>query len=397
MKLKENKTILVVCSWLGISPIKVGSFFWEQAYVSSNEYNIILCHFSVLEFGIRTFSRCLNPMVITKEIAPNGIVCYQVKYVYSYLLPAFVNDYFYKRALKNFILFLETNGEKPSLIHAQSLMNAGFHTYHMHKMFNIPYIFTEQNQLSLRKKTTKELKILEEILSNPYPKIAVSYDKIRQFAANTLFADFIVVGNLVDDTIFNYTNSRYFDKNSILKIVSIGAYTPIKDQKTILKALKILDDKNLKNIEFTWVGCNGWGGDKKSEAQELIESFDYKNIKIVIIPTLGRNEIAALFNQSDLYLMASISEGMPISPIEALACGVPVCTTRCGGVDEIIDESNGIIVQIKDENAIANFILSILHDYNFDKAQISKDIISKMGNEAFKNRLNNIYKSIIND
>jgi len=109
-----------------------------------------------------------------------------------------------------------------------------------------------------------------------------------------------------------------------------------------------------------------------------------------------RDQVAELLQATDLFLFSSISEGMPVSVLEALACGVPVVTTRCGGVDEVIDESNGRIVQIKDYEGMADFIEKvILGDITFDRKKISASVIEKFGSEAFRKKMKKIYEEAI--
>ncbi len=115
------------------------------------------------------------------------------------------------------------------------------------------------------------------------------------------------------------------------------------------------------------------------------------------MPSLSREDIALELKKSDLFLFSSLSEGMPVSVLEALACGLPVCSTWCGGVDELIDETNGLILQIKDYISIADFINKILkQELFFDKKNISENILKKYGNEAFLNRIKTIYLGAIN-
>ena len=57
--------------------------------------------------------------------------------------------------------------------------------------------------------------------------------------------------------------------------------------------------------------------------------------------------------------------------VDALSCGVPVVTTRCGGPEDIITHDNGILVPIRDEQAFADALLVAL-EKQWDKKKISK-------------------------
>ena len=111
---------------------------------------------------------------------------------------------------------------------------------------------------------------------------------------------------------------------------------------------------------------------------------------------MERLEVKNYLQDTDIFLLTSISEGMPVSVMEALACGVPVCSTRCGGVDELIDDSNGRIFQIKDSVGIADFIADFyMKKYKFENKSISEEFIKKWGKEQFKNKIGVVYNRMI--
>ena len=391
-----KKNVLMICSWLDIKGVS-GSFFWEQAGFMRDDFNFILCFFKKKYVGPTSLINLFRAKILKQE-TPNGIDTYIVDYLIIGYVPNKINIYLHKRAVRKFYLFLDKSNLKIDLIHAQSIFNAGLQAFHINQLSNIPFIFTEHNQFSLRKKSSYELKILQKIIDGSYPKLVVSYDKIRQFAANHLFADFTVVGNGVDEMIFNFSDpdNESYNDNKDLTFVTIGAFNPLKDQETLLKALELIDTKLNERIQFIWGGFNAWGEEKQSEVERLINRFSFENIKIVLIPHLTRKEIAFTFRKSDLFLFSSISEGMPVSVLEALACGLPVCTTRCGGVDEVINSMNGEIVQIKDYQAIARFLLKFINkEIVYDKLNISKNVLENYSNKAFGKRMKKIYLDAI--
>lgn len=387
-----KKSVLMICSWLDVEK-GTGLFFWEQAGFMRNDFNFILCHFKRKYVGPKSLHN-LFKIRIVKRTAPNGIDAYQIDYLYSRYFPKRINQYFHQFYIKKFYRFLRRSNLNIQLIHAQSIFNATIEASYMNEMYGIPYVFTEHNQFSLRGKTHFELEYLKKIISSNYQKLVVSYDKIRQFAANSLFADFEVVGNAVDEALFNYNalNDKSRNESGELAFITMGAYSPIKDQKTILQALDLIDVELKFKVQFTWIGFNCWGKNTEKEVGELVTSYRFKNIKVTLIPLMPREQVAKALQKSDIFLFSSISEGMPVSVLEALACGLPVCTTRCGGVDELIDSTNGEIVQVKDYKAISRFLLKFINkEMTFDRKNISKRILDYYGSKAFGRRMKEIY------
>jgi glycosyltransferase involved in cell wall biosynthesis len=149
-------------------------------------------------------------------------------------------------------------------------------------------------------------------------------------------------------------------------------------------------------LVFNWIGFNGWGVDNSNLVSNLVSNYDFKFISVKLYPKLSRTEIALKLQTTNLFVFSSISEGFPVSVIEALACGVPVCTTRCGGVDEIINDVNGKMIQIKDIVEMKDFILYFLQNENkFDRNLISYETIKGYGRKAFFDKIDKLYKSVI--
>jgi glycosyltransferase involved in cell wall biosynthesis len=384
------KNILIFCSWLDIDT-NIGIFFVEQAELIKEEYCPVLVVFRK-EYLSRNniFNNYL--VKIKKRKTTSNITVLEVFYPYRKLLTNKVNVFFENLALKKLNSFLKKLKVSTSFVHAQSLFDGGIWAYKYHKLYNTPYLITEHNQISYRNIDSNRTTNSINALKNATKLLVVSNDKIRQFAANGLFFDFINVGNLIQ------SEFKYIKKNTSsdeFGIVTIGAYTPIKDQSTILEALKIVDNQTKLKINFTWIGFNGWGGNYQKNVIELINQYDYKNIKIKLKSNLDRESVALELHQANLFVFSSISEGMPVSVLEALGCGVPVFSSNCGGVDEIINENNGRIFQIKDAQKLSSLIISYFNkELTFDNEKISKEIIERFGEVAFKNKLLTIYDDI---
>lgn len=111
-------------------------------------------------------------------------------------------------------------------------------------------------------------------------------------------------------------------------------------------------------------------------------------------PYLEREDIVLKLQEAHLFLFSSISEGMPVSVLEALACGTPVVTTNCGGVDNVVDEINGHIVPVADFKQLADKAYKqYINRKNIDHKLISNNILSKFGSDVFKQNILAIYNA----
>jgi glycosyltransferase involved in cell wall biosynthesis len=76
-----------------------------------------------------------------------------------------------------------------------------------------------------------------------------------------------------------------------------------------------------------------------------------------------RTDIARLLHAADVFLLTSISEGIPVTLIEAMAAGVPVVATCVGGIAEVVvDEQTGLLAPAGDADALADQVLRLRSD-----------------------------------
>jgi len=78
-------------------------------------------------------------------------------------------------------------------------------------------------------------------------------------------------------------------------------------------------------------------------------------------------ELVAAYNTSDLFVfLGELSEGMPTTILEAMACGLPVITTHVGNINDVVAEGeNGFFINIPiDEYELSKRIIHLIHSNN---------------------------------
>jgi len=104
--------------------------------------------------------------------------------------------------------------------------------------------------------------------------------------------------------------------------------------------------------------------------------------------------IAESLRESDVFVLSSLSENMPLAAIEALCCGLPVAATDVGGVSEAVG-SDGVLAPASDPQALATGIEQILDDYErFDGDEIADRAAARFSFEAVGRTWDRIYRSL---
>jgi glycosyltransferase involved in cell wall biosynthesis len=84
---------------------------------------------------------------------------------------------------------------------------------------------------------------------------------------------------------------------------------------------------------------------------------------VEFIGAVQPEEMGRWYDEADVYLNASDIDNMPNSIIEAFACGLPVVTSRAGGIPYVVEhERNGLMVDCGDHEALAGAALRLLDD-----------------------------------
>jgi len=140
------------------------------------------------------------------------------------------------------------------------------------------------------------------------------------------------------------------------KIITIGRFFPVKGMRyTVEAATKVMH--NREDIVWWLVGKEG---PESAVCRQLIEEANLQD-RIIILGQ--RNDIPALLNQSEFQVVGSLSEGLPLMPLEAAACGIPTIGTKIGGLDEaIVDGETGILVESQSGQALADAVIWMLEN-----------------------------------
>src|SRR6476619_2960905 len=102
-------------------------------------------------------------------------------------------------------------------------------------------------------------------------------------------------------------------------------------------------------------------GPEGERVHALARELSLRNVDFVgaVKPT----EMGRYYDEADVYLNASDIDNMPNSIIESFACGLPVVTTRAGGIPYVVEhERNGLLVDCGDHAALADAALRLLDD-----------------------------------
>jgi glycosyltransferase involved in cell wall biosynthesis len=148
-------------------------------------------------------------------------------------------------------------------------------------------------------------------------------------------------------------------------VLTIGYVGWNKGNFVILNAIPQVVSQD-QSIRFVLVGSEEMPG----EMAQLMEQVRKENLGswVTFTGEVERNKTALFYSFADAYLLPSFTEGMPISIIEALRSGLPVISTRVGGIPDMIeDHVSGLLLNPGAPNEIAEAVLLLRKDQRLRK------------------------------
>ena len=141
-------------------------------------------------------------------------------------------------------------------------------------------------------------------------------------------------------------------------VVAAAHVIPLKDIETMIRSCAVVRRK-IENVKYIVYGSLEVAPDYTKICKSLISELNLEDHFI-----LGgyHNKPSDIFNEGDISVLSSISEGFPYTVLESMACARPVVATDVGGVKEALD-GFGIIVKPKDAEAFGEGVINLLLDH----------------------------------
>jgi glycosyltransferase involved in cell wall biosynthesis len=166
----------------------------------------------------------------------------------------------------------------------------------------------------------------------------------------------IVVRNGVDLDRFSETSAPEAEPKK-LNIMYCGRLLALKGLNNLMEAFAVVHKAN-PNTHLTLVG----GGDSV-QWSETAKASGVQSNAITFLGQKKYEEMPGILNQADIFVLPSISESMPLSLLEAMACGRACVASRVGGIPEIITHGeDGFLVLPCDSNGLADRLNRLVAD-----------------------------------
>ena len=293
----------------------------------------------------------------TDERLTEGIPTYRVWY-----RPSIFPKIWYATYLWSILQAFRTIGAKgfrPDIIHAH-VYEAAVPAVLIGKAYRIPIVVTEHSTgFPMRRLPRQDVSMARFAFSKADLVLPVSLSLQRAIENYGVKARFQVVPNTVDTSLFHPSLDSRPD-NLPKRLLFVGLLEPSHK-----KGLPILLDAlaRLKEHRADWCLELVGDGPARQEYESMVEDMGLVD-RVTFHGFKTKEEVADLMRCVDLFVLPSLSETFSVATAEALATGLPVLATRCGGPEEFITNDVGLLVPPADEAALRkglDFMLDNLH------------------------------------
>jgi glycosyltransferase involved in cell wall biosynthesis len=140
-------------------------------------------------------------------------------------------------------------------------------------------------------------------------------------------------------------------------ILQVARLDYLKDHATALRTMARVI-KQMPSARLVLVG----DGPERPSVEALVRDLNLGgSVRLIGV----RKDVDRLLHGADLFLLTSVSEGIPLTVIEAMAAELPIVATDVGGLREIVAEGEtGLLAPAKDDAALANHVVRLAGDAN---------------------------------
>ena len=317
-------------------------------------------------------------------------------YFYVIPVPFFSN---FRQVVKNLNL---------DIIHSHQPYSLGAEALKFSKELNIPLVFTYHIRYE---DYSHYVPLIPESVSKKYiRKMAVNYsNKCDAVIAPSTAIKKILKEREVEvpiKVIPSGINIKNFKKDAGKRDEIRNKYKVKNNDILLITASRIVEEKNIKflfkafneirkkknNIKFLVVG----DGAIKKELEEMSRNLNLEK-DIIFTGLVSRDEIVGLYQASDLFVFASLTETQGLVAVEAMAAGLPVVAIKASGIEDMVDDGEDGILTDSSINEFSNSVLKIVNNEDLRKRLSAQAKINseKFSIEPWIKKMTGLYEELI--
>lgn len=240
----------------------------------------------------------------------------------------------------------------------------------------------------LRHYFTKELR---SIVKNAHSALFVTKEQLQRRYPCNASAFNTYASNVILDSGTFASSPKVKSGGKDIEIISVGSLEQMyKAPDIVLEAIKMLLDNGVP-CRLTWLG----EGKYKNEIEQTATRLGISSYVKFPGKVLSGDGVLKYLDESDMFILASRTEGLPRALVEAMARGLPCIGTNVGGIPELIDEE--MIIPKDNAEALYKKVRYLIEHPEIMRYQSARNLeeSKSYSTEILTKRRFNFYQSLL--
>jgi len=273
---------------------------------------------------------------------------------------------------------------QPDIIHCHYSYPSGIIASLIKWKYKIPFVVTEHTRIKTTFRSFFHKKLSIWAMNKSFKVIAVS-NSLKGEILEEGVKNVTVIPNVVEVEKFTLASSA----TNPFTIGFLGSLN------THNKGLGVLLNACV-GLPFPFKLKIGGGGILLEYYKDLARELGIDK-SCVFCGNVNQNEVVAFYNDLNTFVLASKYETFGIVLVEALSCGIPVIATNCGGPLDVVNQFNGVIIDVDNPAQLNNALVNVFNNYHeYSRIEIRKYVNNNFSPKSFLEKINHLYNECIN-
>lgn len=296
----------------------------------------------------------------------------------------------YVSLLRTYADIIKSRWGKPLLLHSYIVVRGGIGGLLLSKKWKIPFILSEHWTIYFPEDPGYLLKrnfifgwMVKMVFQNVKQFLPVTDNLKRQVYTVVKTVPSTVIPNVVDTELFFFKEN--ITKENTFRFVHVSTMTYQKNPEGLLRGFR-------KFSELYPRCCLWMVGPYSSDILNYARKIGLDEDTVHFTDSVSYQDVAEILSLSKALVLFSRYENLPCVILEALCSGLPVISTNVGGISEVIDADNGILLNSEDESHLSDAFANIFKKYkNYNREKISFSATSLFSFKAVGGKINVVY------
>lgn len=273
----------------------------------------------------------------------------------------------------------------PDIVHAHLIQHAVYAAI-VKDVFRLPFVITE-HWSRVYTETIPAVTMSKVPSYNKADKVICVSKALADSLLRKCNVQSVVINNMVSDRFFE--SCKIMHQNNSFKFIGVGALRKDKRFELLVEAFALCHFPEYVSLDIVGEGEN------RKVIEDKIRKYRLEG-QVRLLGVKTPEEVNDLLCQSDCFVLSSRLETFSIVLIEAMAKGLPIIATKCGGPETFVRPEDGLLVEKENANELANAMKYMTTHYkNYDGDEIRRHCWENFSQDVIANKIIDVYKQVI--